>query len=789
MSNVNNVVVSQTTTIIQSSAFSDLFAQAISQLGSNQVFDLEINIGEGNIVIEEDAFRQIITSANINSASITFNSQSVPTIGANFASGLPLRTLTLPEQTTVQANALQGLNNLNLLDLSQLVKPLVTNALNLTRTSVESLIIEMPSSPSATFSTGSVVIPQTAANANATTTLVFSGHVPPVSQLNGMFQFQPSATPATPPAPLQVSLDFANTSNISDSTIQALRTSLTNNVNGEQFVEPLSVSFIEIQQVYQALAQNPQEYQALAQNLQAGGPLTDISQFVGDFFDYAIIAPSAQNAKTVHQCVVTSLSATAKDANVQNIPIPSAITPAGVNQVKHNVIGLVPSMNISGTQFYIVDNYMDPTNDAPPSVPLVAIFSKNNATSEAFFPALVCNGTVSVGNGAVTVSGPRGTATAATNYCKGYNQASAEVDLLAGAVEGSSGSLYNKSESANINPIATISYPDATSFSVLFRHASANLDLNSEPILGCMQNYVPRVGGDQPGQPLSIVADFTNLANAANEKWSTFSNRVATLIANNNALVNILNQIQVQSLPNSVNTPAKPTPVSISAELTALNNSDFNAALASWKALNLKYTNYEATYLNPMQQYVINVNGALVNAGNAVDVVIARNAFAQFQIVLTSPLAAVRADFGLVQVNNDNVAKLYAEAVSGYINTRFSLGSQTFKNCTTLERVINFEFLRNISKINDESFYFCSAFKGPIIIPSNVVSIGANAFKACTNVMGIDIQDATALRIIGDSAFEIAPTPTAIWHFHPRSAVPNPVWSALETTHFSDARN
>lgn len=746
MSNVNNVVVSQTTTIIQSGAFSDLFAQAINRLGGNQKIDLEINIGEGNIVIEEDAFRQFLTNANINTASINFNSQSVPTIGANFASGLPLRTLTLPEQTTVQANALQGLESLNRLDVSQLVTPLVTNALNLARNSVEPLIIEMPSSSSATFSTGSVVIPKTADG--STTTLVFSGHVPPVSQLNGMFQFQSSLAPA----PLQVSLDFANTSNISDSTIQALRTSLTVTENGQQLgVEPQSVSYNQVQAAFQA------GFQGQAQNLQAGGPLTDISQFVGDFFDYAIIAPSsAQNSKTIHQCVITSLSATAKAVNVQNIPIPSAITPAAV---KHNVIGLVPSMNISGTQFYIVDNYMDPTNDALPSVPLVAIFSKDNATSEAFFPAFVCNGTVSVVNGTVSVSGPRGAATAATNYCSGYNHNQASnpaVNLLAEAVAvvGSSVSLYNRSQSANINPIATISYPDATSFSVLFRHASANLDLNSEPILGCMQNYVPRVGGGG----LSIVTDFTNLANAANASWLTFSTRVSTLIANNNALVNILKQIQAQSLPAGVTVnPAKPTPpVSISAELTALNNSDFNAALASWNALNLKYTNYEATYLTPMQNYVINAIAA-TNNNNAPEFTSARNAFAQFQIVLTSPnspLAAVRADFGLVQVNNDNVAKLYAEAVSGYINTRFSLGSQTFKNCTTLERVVNFEFLRNISKINDQSFYFCSAFKGPIIIPSNVVSIGVKAFNACTNVMGIDIQDATALRTIGDSAFE-----------------------------------
>jgi hypothetical protein len=731
MSNVNNVVVSQTTTIIQSGAFSDLFAQAISQLGGNQLIDLEINIGAGNVVIEEDAFRQFLNNANINSASITFNSQSVPTIGANFASGLPIRNLTLPTQTTVQANALQGLKHLNRLDVSQLVLPLVPNALNLARATVEPLIIEMPSSPRATFSTGSVVIPQTAVG--STTTLVFSGNVPTVSQLNGMFQFQPSTT-LVPPAPLQVSLDFANTSNISDATIQALRTNLT-----VTEVAPQSVSFTQVQAVFQGQAQN----------LQAGGPLTDISQFVGDFFDYAIIAPSAQNAKTIHQCVVTSLSATAKTGNVQNIPIPSAITPAtlaGVNPVKHNIIGLVPSMNISGTQFYIVDNYMDPTNAGLPSVPLVAIFSKVNATPEAFFPALVCNGTVAVVNGTVTVSGPRGAATAATNYCKGYNQASAVVDLLAGAA-GSSVSLYDRSQSTNILPIATISYPDAASFSVLFQHAPANLALSSEPILGCMQNYIPG-----QGQQLPIVTDFTNLANAANAAWSTFSNRVATLIANNNALVNTLTQILNQGLPNGVNVPKPTSTVSISTELTALSKSDFNAALASWNALENKYNIYNVR-LGEMQQYVNAVNGALVNAGNTAEFVSARNAFAQFQIVLTlpnSPLAAVRADF----IQTNNVARLYAEAVSGYINTRFSIGSQTFKGCTTLDRVPNFEFLRNISKINDQSFYFCSAFKGPIIVPSNVVSIGANAFMNCTNVLVIDIQDATALRTIGDSAFE-----------------------------------
>jgi hypothetical protein len=733
MSNNNNVVVSQTTSIIQSGAFADLFSQALSQLpGSVSLIDIEINIGQGNIVIEPEAFRRLATQngININSATMTFDPLSVPTIGANFATGLPLRTLSLPAQTTVQANSLQGLENLQQLDLSQLVNSLGTNALNLQRSSVTPLIIQMPSSPSVAFSTNSVVIPQT--GTGATTTLVFSGYVPPETQLNEMFEFQQSAAPA----PLQVSLNFATTSNISNSTIQALQANLTtNNANGVQ-VAPVAVPFNQVQAVLQGQAQN----------VQAGGALADVSQFVGDYFDYAIIAPKLQNAKSLNQCVVTSLSAAAKASNVQNIPIPSAITPA--NSVKHNVTALVPSMVISGTQFYILDNYMDPSDPELPSVPLIAIFSKDNANPGAgnFFPALVCNGTISAVNGAVKISGSRGAA--ANQFCKGYIQppttqgaANTAISLTANAV-GSTVSLYNRSQSTNINPIATITYPDANTFSVQFNIEQANLSLNADSILGCMQNY----------RPNAMVADFTNLANDASSAWSLFSTRVSNLIANNNALVTILNQIQAQVLPAGVNVNGKPSPQSISAELTALSKSDFNSAFAAWNALEAKYLNSYNNTLAASQQYVNEAIAATSNNPTS-DFVNSNNAFKKLLSDLTSPsspLAAVRADFN--QVNA--VAKLFAEAVSVYINTRFSIGLQSFKGCTTLDKVTNFEFLRNISKINDESFYFCSAFKGPIIIPSNVISIGANAFNTCTNLVGIDIQNATALRIIGDSAFE-----------------------------------
>jgi hypothetical protein len=732
-SSFNNVVVNQTTTIIQSRAFADLFSQALNALPANSKIDIEINIGAGVVTIESEAFRQMASLPNgitINSAAMTFNSQSVPTLGSNVMTGLPVRALTLPAQTTLQANALQGLNALQVLNASLLVNPLVTDALNLTRSAVTPLIMLMPSSPSATFSTNSVVIPQSASG--STTTLVFDGHVPSADELTQMFAYQPSAAPA----PVQVSVNFANTSNVTNSTFQSLQTGLTI-TTATGAIAPVAVQFNQVQAAVQ---------QGGAQILQNVGALTNVSQFAGDYFDYVIIAPKIQNAKALNQCVVTSLSANAKASNVSNVPIPSAITPAtppntpAVDIKTYNVTALVPNMTINDTVFHIVDNYIDPSDIALPSVSTIAIFSKANATAVAgnFFPALVVNGTMTVVNGSVSITGPRDAGL--NRICQGYNARPAAqgtantADSLLNGVVGSTVSLYDRSQSPNINPIATITYPDATTFSVQF---------NAE-VVGCMQDY----------RPPSMVADFTNLANAGNAAWTTFSNRVASLIANNNALENILNQIQAQGLPAGVTvTPAKPTPKSISAELTALSKSDFNTAFSSWGALDLKYTTDYDSHLTAMKTYV---DDAVTATNNNNTFIIENNAFKQFQTVLnspTSPWALVRADFVFTDAVL-KVYKVYTEAVSGYINARFGLGSQTFKSCTTMVRVPNFEFLRNLSKINDQTFYFCAAFKGPIIIPSNVVSIGTSAFNNCIDVAGIDIQDAIALRTIGDSAFE-----------------------------------
>ena len=734
---INNVVVNQTTSIIQRSAFQDLFSQVLGDLPANSNIDLEINIGQGTIMIEESAFQQLANLPNgitIRSATLTFDPASQPTLAANFASGLQIRNLTLPSQTTLQPNALVQLPNLQILDASQIVNPIVTNGMNLERNVVTPLIVLMPSSPSATFSTNSVIIPQSGNGSN--TTLVFDGNMPPTNQLSEMFGVQPQQTPNVAPAPIGISVNFSTTSNVENNAFASLTNALTVQDQNGTIIAPVAVQFNAVQALVQ---------QGGGQNVQNAGVLADVSQFAGDYFDYVVLAPKNQNDAAINQCVVTSLSEDAKKNLVQNIPIPSAITPAN-STVAYNVTGLVSNMKLNDTTYYIVDNYLDPSDISLPKVPTVAIFSKANANVGAgnFFPALVCSGTIEIVGGSVRITGPNGGAMPGIEYCKGYNQIPAaqgtpnqEVNLLNGTV-GTTVQLYDRSVSPNINPIGTITYPDQNTFSVQF-NPTMELTSGNEPILGCMQNY----------RPTTMVVSFTNISNTSNAAGNMFKNRVANLIANNNALASVLNQIQAQGLPAGVTVnPAKPTPVSILAELAALSKSDFNNAYAPWIALENQYnTNYSA-HLTAMQNYVTNAIAAL-SAQTSAEYLAASNAFKQLQTNLVSPLAAVRADFALT----NGVRKLYAEAVKGYINTRLSLGLQTFKSCNTMVSTPHFGFLHNISKINDELFYFCSSFKEPIIIPSNVGSIGTRAFYACSEAIGIDIQDAFALRTIGDSAF------------------------------------
>ena len=737
MSSFNNVEVNLTgTSIIREGAFAELFAQAVQNIADGSLIDIVINVGSGNIVIESSAFQQLSNLPNnitLNSASFNFAPGSVPTLGANFASGLPVRALSLPAQTTLQPNALQNLPVLQHLDISQLTNPVPTNGLNLTRTTTAPLLISMPTT-SVPFASGAVVFPNT--GTNATTTLIFNGAVPSTTQLNEMF----TVNTATVTAPIQLSLNYSNTSNVTNAQLSTLSSVLNN---------PVVVSFTQVQSVIQGLTQPT--------NIQAGGALTNISQFAGELFDSIPIAPKVQGASALNQTVIVSLSSDAIASNVSNIPVPPSIKKIdGSDPTDRNVVGLVSRMNITvmdltPTPFYIVDNYVDPSDTDLPPVPLIAIFSRANAGTAvgSFHPALVCNGSLTVSNGSVVVSG---NATGLNAYCRGYNavgsaaQVNTAVNLLALPPTNGPILIFDRSQLSNALPIARITIVNNT-FSVHFNPIVPISNSNTpDVVLGCMQDYRP---------PGNMVVDFTNSANAANAAWTTFSSTVANVIARNNALVALVNQIRGQALPAGVTvTPALPLAiVSISDQLTALSQSDFSLALKNWRDVQARFVLYDA-YLSATSAYVVAAIAATgTNQGSAPAYVAAQTAFNGFKASLdnaTGDLATVRTQLTVV----NGVAPLYTTAVSNYIGRRLSIGRQSFKTCTTMSTTTNFEFLRNISNINDETFGFCNALSSPINIPVNVVSIGANAYNSCTGVPSIDIQNAFALRTIGNGAFE-----------------------------------
>jgi hypothetical protein len=750
--------VTTTTTVLQSGAFAALFSGATGGLPQNSAIDLVINIGDGPIDIQDGAFQQsaipLGNGITINSAAFNFSNACQPTLGSNFMANLPVSTLTLPSQTTLQANALENIPGLRHLDASKLTTPVVTGGLNLSRDVEAPLVVEMPSSNEVSFASRSVVLPRSAAG--STTTLVFDGAVPTTVQLNQMFGFQPQSANVNP-APVQVSLNYATTSSVTNQQLSNLQTNLT-----QANVTPTSVSFNQVSQLIQNLAQGA----ATQTVLQDGGALSDLSQFAGDYFDYCMIASKqANNAKAIKQCVVTSLSASAIQGNVQTIPIPSAITPS--NLPKHNVTALVSSMQINQvgltpTTFYIIDNHIDPTDDTLPPVPLVAIFSKDNALAGGFFPALLCNGSVSISDqGSVVVSGRRGGG-AADSYCKGYNAVSAgaaqinnQVDLLAAAATGSQVLLYNRSQDSNQNSIAKLTFPTDSTFAVTFNPVS-KLDGYNDPVVGCMQGYLPKVAN------ASMVASFTNLANDANSTWNIFSNSVATLISKNNGLMNLFNRIRTQAIPAGLPLTV-PTATTIESELINLSKSDFKMALSNWKILHNKFVTTYQPYMNAINAYVDNAILQL-GAQSTTEYVNAKQAFTNFKAeidlqedIQNTPDAQRRNVFVFVQsklTEVNGVSPTYSEAVSVYLNRRLSLGMQTFKNCTLLDAIPHFEFLRNLSIINPETFNFCSVLKSPINIPSNVTEIGKKAFYLCSDSTGIDIQNAFSLRVIGESAFE-----------------------------------
>jgi hypothetical protein len=703
-----------TATSIQNGAFADLQNQNVQ--GD---IDLVINIS-GTIVIEESAFKQENMGFSVGSVQINFTPDAKVTLGGNAFSGLPVQSLVLPANTTLQANALNNLQELRVLDISAVTTIFEKDSLNLSRPNAASLVLSMPSAKNIDYKEGAIKLPPT--EAGKTSTVVFNGGVAPSNAFS---------LDAATNAPIQVSINPNSDSSQLAENLTSIVSALT---SGE--LKPQAVSYNQVQNVLQD--------STATLSTEGVSDLVSVNQFSGDYFDNCVIAAkvAGANAKAINQCAVIGLTDNAIKNNAQNIRIPSVITlkdPADqTKNIDYNVINLASRMTLANHDqpFYIIDNYHDPSDIdlANIDVPLVAVFSKANANAAAggFKPALVCNGIISNENGAITVSGSREEANA-NKHCRGHTatQSATASDLFATATSGSTLNLHDAGALVNAPPIARITFPSATTFIVQFNQVEA---------FGCFEKYAPA------GANASMVVDFTDVARASNTATISFSGKVASLITNNNALTTLINQIKSYQGP----TGAVPQPaVYISNELTALSKSDFHSVVSAWRILYNQHKGNYAPYLGRIQTYVADVIAS--TTGNQSEVVATNIQFKAWQPLLTAAIELVNDK--LVGANAD-ASQLYAEAILPYFGTRFSIGMQAFKSCSLLDHVVNFNLLRNISKINDDTFNSCTVLKSPANIPINVSSIGLRAYQNCIRIPSIDIQDAFALRTIGESAFE-----------------------------------
>ena len=724
MATATSTTVTVNATTIREGAFSELIRNAA---GDSQNIDLVIFI-EGSVTIEAAAFQQSqIQGITLNSASITFAPGAIVTLGADAFAGLPVQSLVLPAATTLQANALRSLDNLRLLDISAVTTNMVTNSLNLTRPTATPLILSMPASTSVSYAEGSIVIPPTSATNNNTTTILFNGAAVPSNAFTPM-------SAATNTGAIQIALNPSTTTQqLTDITLAPILDALT--PVDASTIRPVTATFSNVQAaIVAAIAQTSTTPVA------PGATLVSLTQFESEHFDTLVIAPSVPstitnpNLNAINQCVIVGLTESARTLNANIMRIPNVITlpdPADTTKnITHSVINLTSRMSLSNDQtLFIMDNYHDPSDVALANenidVPLVAIFSRRNATN-AFKPALVCNGTIRNNpDGSVTVSGSK------NSYCQGHTAAgsSTAVSLL-GLNQNTA--LYDANASTTDASIATITFPTNATFVVQFNPVS--------PMRGCFENYSP-VGG--------MMVHFTNVASASGAASNTFTSNVATLVANNNALTTLLTQIKNESI-----TPLSTAPVpvvSISSELTALSKSDFHSVLSAWRSLRTKHNGaggYKA-YLTNVVAYV-----DTVIAGSSEKPIINAK-FTEFKPLLAAAILLVSGPLtDVITGATTGAGPFYAATVLPYFRTRFSIGLQSFKGCTTLANVINFNLLRNISKINDEIFCNCGTLASPANIPINVVSIGVRAYQNCIKVQSIDIQEAFALRTIGESAFE-----------------------------------
>lgn len=714
---------------VSASAFAELLRATLDAAGipisTSANINLVISLGAGVRTIAPGAFASATSTTGLTTltASVVFAARTATdpiSIGNNAFGNLPVSTLALPAQTTLQANALTNMTHLTNLDVSALTTPLASNSLNLNRSTTGSAVQERPlvllmPTASVSYSTNTVVLPTSTAGTSSNT-VVFNGSVPSATQLQTLFTAPSSST-----VPVQIAINYETTSNVSAEQITALRTALAAGANGTAV--PQAVSYTSV----------------VAASITTLGALTGVSQFAGDYFNYLQINST--------ECIVTGLTQTAISNNVGTIPVPAVITPKNTTS-NLNAVAIASRMSIgtSDNVYYTFDNYY---NEAVSAVPLVALVNANNGmtTETAFTPAIVCNGVINVSeiDGTITFTGSTATVNGVPAYCVGYDKSSATFTTLIGATNGFK--LYDKN---GTSPIGSISQSNGA-FTITFSKIKETT--LSQTILN---------GAFQSNTAITTV-DFTSMSHAAQMTWSSFSTAVGAVISTNNSLSTLIAQVLAYPAPNGYTYPTAPTFApgnnTITAELSALNYSNTNV-LSKWKAVKDKYALYYAylgasaaatTSLNTTSfyKYVADVATALQNgaAGPNPHWAAARTMFQEFQNSLAIYIPALN-----LALNSTN-GTLYP-IVAAYQSSRFQIGNQTFRSCTSILNIIAFELLQNLVKVNMETFYSCSSIQTSIAIPKNVETIHVRAFWVCSVMTGLNLQNASALRTIEKEAFK-----------------------------------
>ena len=671
--------------IISASAFADQYAG----LTASQRANLTIVIGPNVTSIEPGAFSSATSSSGTLTATVTFSSPATSlTIGANAFANLPVSTLIIPANTTLQPNALSGINALNTLNLSAMTTSLATGSLDLTRTVVAPLTIVMPASTTVSYAPQSIVFPPSGAATvggnQVTTTISFSGNVPPVNTLSEMF-----SVPATVTNSINVNIDYLTTSGVSSAQVSTLVTRLTTANNSI----PNAVN-----------------------NQNTLGALNSLSQFAGQFLNYVRISST--------ECVVSGFNA--NFINNGLLPIASTVTPAGTTDVL-NVVGLASYVLINGNsendRYYIVDNYYhapyyasNPTTAAP----VFALIKSNGVSTVEVAPTLVCNGSYAFSDAGHLII----TANSAA-YAQGYTSPSSGLVSLLNM----NASLYNIASSVTIGKINST----ATSFEITINSLSTSTD-------NAVKDYVQ---GAFQKLPYLQRVDFKNQSDAGIIAWNAFSSASSAAIVDNSALVGLLAQISTTPINITQQNPViafPSTSQSIVDELTALSTSNANAVKTKLAILNAKYAGVYTTYLDSVNTYISQV----ITNSSVTD---------PFQNSTNSQFVGFQTAFNQLRASLSTKVSALTAVANSYFQSRFQLGNNTFKSCNAISTLSNFESLRCLIKINPSAFNGCSGLVQSLNIPVSVETIGESAFRSCSGLTGLVLQDSLALRNIEPYAF------------------------------------